>query len=120
MGQFGRIYGAVIPSQPHLERDRYRDRADGRLEIAHQRRARLAAGDLPRRTAHIDIDDGGAAGLCDTGSLAHPARLAACQLDYVHAQAFPFGPQPCLGSPLGERRARCHFRDDQARSQRGR
>src|SRR5437667_11310111 len=99
MGQFGRIYGAIIPSQPHLERDRYRDRADGRLdqsegmvEIAHQRRARLAAGDLPRRTAHIDIDDGGAAGLCDTGSLAHPARLAACQLDYVRARSIPLGP----------------------------
>ncbi len=85
------------------------------VEIAHQRGARLPAGHLPRRTAHVDVDDGGAAGLRDARALPHPARLATRQLDDVRAQALPFGPQPCLGTPLDERRARGHFGDDQTR-----
>src|SRR5262249_31800982 len=78
------------------------------------------AGGRPRWTTNVDIDDGGAAGLCDARALRHPGRLTPCQLDDVRAQPLPFGTHPRLGTPLGERRARRHLRDDQARPQRGR
>ena len=85
------------------------------VEIAHQRGARLPAGHVPRRTAHIDVDDGSAAGLGDTRGLPHPARLAAGQLHHVCAQTSALNAQPRVGAALGERRTRRHFGDHQAR-----
>ena len=60
--QFGRVAQSIIPAEPHLQSDRHPHRADHRLdqsermiEITHQRRAGLAAGDVARRTTHVDV-----------------------------------------------------------------
>ena len=45
------------------------------IEVAHQRRAGLAAGHMARRAAHVDIDDVGACGFGDPGAFCHPMRL---------------------------------------------
>ncbi len=127
-GRFGaarelrRIDGAIVPAEPHLERDRHRYRADRRLdqrqgmiEIAHQRRARLPAGHLPRRTAHVDVDDRGAGGFGDARALRHPARFAAGELDDVDAAAPALRrAAPRRGGSAASRGARRHFGHDQA------
>ena len=51
------------------------------IEVAHQRRAGLAAGHLSRRAAHIDVDDVGARRVGEARARLHPARLAAGELD---------------------------------------
>ena len=77
--QFRRVERAIVPAEPHLQRHRhfhrrYRrlDQPQGVVEIAHQRRAGLAAGHVARRTAHVDIDDVGAGGFGDPRALRHP------------------------------------------------
>ena len=59
------------------------------VEIAHQCRARLAAGHLASRTAHVDIDDRGAAGLGNACAFAHPARLAPGELHHMNVEPLP-------------------------------
>ena len=57
------------------------------IEIAHQRRAGLAAGDVLGRAAHVDVDDVGAGGLGDPRALGHPVRFAAGELHDMRADA---------------------------------
>ena len=112
------VDGAIVPAEPHLERHRNRHRVDGRLdqgqgmiEIAHQRGSGLAAGDVAGRAAHVDVDDRGARGLRDAGSLRHPARFATGELHHVDADPLPLGAQhglragsaPSPGSPSSRR-----------------
>ena len=59
--KLGRVPGAVIPTEPHLERYRHRhrghrglDQGERMIEIAHQRRARLAAGHAHLLDAEFD------------------------------------------------------------------
>ncbi len=68
------------------------------VEIAHQRRARLPAGHVPRRATHVDVDDGRAGSFGDARALRHPARLAARELHDVNASALPFGAQARVGA----------------------
>ena len=85
--QFRRVDRAIIPAEPHLERDRHRDRADRGfdqrqrvIEIAHQRRAGLAAGHVPRRTTHVDVDDVGASRFGDPRRLPPSSALRSRQV----------------------------------------
>src|SRR5215471_1084500 len=62
--QFRRIYRAVVPTESHLQGYGYGCRGHGRIdktdrvvEIAHQRRPRPAIGNVPRRAAHVDVND---------------------------------------------------------------
>ena len=55
-------------------------RLSGVREIAHQGRARLLAGHLAGRAAHVDVDDVGAQISRHARPFRHPARLAARQL----------------------------------------
>src|SRR5215470_12583991 len=87
--QFWCIDRAVVPTETHLEGYWHRnrghrrvDQADRMVEITHQRRSRLAIGDVPRRAAHVDINDGGAAVHRDAGALRHPLCLATGDLNY--------------------------------------
>ena len=79
--QFRRIDAGVIPAQPHFQRDRHAhggdgclDQGQGVIEIAHQRRAGGAVGDLLGRAAHVDVDDVRALRLRDAGAFRHPMR----------------------------------------------
>ena len=83
------------------------------VEVAHQGRAGLAAGDVAGRTAHVDVDDIGALGLGDPGALAHPMGLAAGELDHVRADAGGFAAQPGHPVTIGEFIAGGHFGDDE-------
>jgi hypothetical protein len=81
--QLGRVERAIVPAKPHLQRhwnfhrrDRGFDQGERMIEIAHQCRAGLAAGDMARRTAHVDVDDVGAGGFRNARALRHPMRLA--------------------------------------------
>ena len=92
--QFRRIDRAVIPTETHLQRHGYADRADGRLdqrqrvvEIAHQGRAGLPPGHMAGGTTHVDVDDVRPRRFGDTGPLRHPAGLAARQLHDMGAAA---------------------------------
>jgi hypothetical protein len=92
--QFGCVERAIVPAEPHLQRHRHfhrRDRGFDQLErmieIAHQRRAGLTAGDMTRRTAHIDIDDVGAGRFRNPCALRHPMRLATRELNDVRSDA---------------------------------
>ncbi len=123
--QFRRIAAAVIPAQPHFQRNRHFDGPHHRfdqtervIQIAHQRRSGLAVGDVLGGAAHVDIDDRGAGGFRDAGAFGHPMRFAAGELDDVPTATL------ALDAPLGTALARgkCrtsgHFRDDQTRTQR--
>ena len=90
------------------------------IEIAHQRRAGLAAGDVPRRAAHVDVDDVGAGGFRDPRPLGHPVRLAARELDHMGADAGRLAAQPGHRLALREVIAGGHFGNDEARSEAGR
>ena len=89
------------------------------VEVAHQRRAGLAAGHVPRRAAHIDIDDVGASVGGDRGAFRHPARLAAGDLHHVQSAAVILDAPPrdtlLRGAPAAGKRRTCgHFRDHKA------
>ncbi len=85
----GRRVAAVhVPAGAHLQRHRQVDRLDhrrddvaGQLLVAHQRRAGIAIDHLLHRTAHIDVDDRGAAVLVELGGFRHHLGLAAGQLN---------------------------------------
>ena len=79
--------------------DRGLDQRQRVIEVAHQRRARLAAGHVPGRAAHVDVDDVGAGALGDARAFRHPARLAAGELHDVEPQALPFGAQRARARP---------------------
>ncbi len=87
------------------------------IEIAHQRRSRGPIGDLLGRAAHVDVDDVRALRFGDAGALSHPAGFAAGELHDMNADAPPFAAHARFALPLGQRRARGHFRHHQARPQ---
>ena len=101
-----RIERAVVPAEPHLQRHRHRDRADRRLdqgqrmvEIAHQRRAGLAAGHCWAGQPMLMSMMSAPARFGDARALRHPVRLAAGELDDVDADALAFDPQRCVVAP---------------------
>lgn len=105
-GEFGGVEVGVVPSEPHLDREGHgcgrRDRADDfgrKFEVAHQRRAGVAAGDALRRASHVDVDDVGAARRCEPGGLGHGGGLAPGELDDMRSNPLPFGAQPRLLFP---------------------
>jgi hypothetical protein len=125
--QLGRVERGVIPAEPHLERDRNVDGADRRLdqrqrmiEVAHQRRACLAVGDVARRATHVDVDDLGAGADRHARALRHPMGFAAGDLHHMGADAMSLQPQHRIGLAAGKGGASRHFRHDQARAQLGR
>ena len=89
------------------------------VEIAHQRRAGLAAGHVTRGATHIDVDDVGAGGFRDPRALGHPVRLAARELHHMRPHARGFAAQPGNGAALRQVVARGHFRDDKPRPEFG-
>src|SRR5258708_6309782 len=98
---FGGVERGPAPAEPHLQRHRhfhgrYRrlDQSHGVIEIAHQCRAGLAAGHMPRRTAHVDIDDVGAGGLGDPRAFRHPPDLAARELNDMRTYSGRLASQP--------------------------
>ena len=117
-GEFGRVERSGRPSRAASSRSpapctprRSLDDAAGVIEIAHQRRAGIAAGDALGRAAHVDVDDVGAGASASRG-LAHPARVAAGELDDVRGDP-PLGPQARLGRPEHELVRRDHLGDDE-------
>src|SRR5215203_5696341 len=103
-GKLGRVDAILIPAEPHLHRDRDgagRDRREDKpsrqVEIAHQRRAGIAARDFFRRTAHVDVDDRRTVGFGDTRRLPDPVRIAAPELDDMRGNPLALRPQPRLG-----------------------
>ena len=122
-GQFGGVAGRVIPAEAHLHGDRARHRRHGCpddvgrvVEVAHQGGSRIAAGDALGRAAHIDVDHGRAGCLRQTRRLAHPARVAASELDHVGRDARPFGAQPRLLRAEDEIVRGDHLGDDEGRA----
>ncbi|MGY3082064.1 hypothetical protein ACVWZZ_008472 [Bradyrhizobium sp. LM6.10] len=89
------------------------------VEVAHQGRAGLAAGDVAGRTAHVDVDDVGAFGFGNPGALRHPMRLATGELDHVRTDPGGFAAQPGHPMAVGELIAGGHFGHDQTGSQLG-
>ena len=83
------------------------------VEIPHQRGPRLRPGDVSRRAAHVDVDDGGAGRFGDPRALTHPARFAPRELHHVGIEATPLRPQQRVGTALGQRLARGHLGDNQ-------
>ena len=73
---------SVIPTQAHLQSDIQRcglhDRLDQlqcKIWRAHERRARLAAGDFFCRATHVDVDDFCAIGLNHPRRFRHPISV---------------------------------------------
>ncbi len=119
--KIGRVDRTVVPAEPHLQRDRHRDCRHGGLdqarcmiEVAHERGSRLAAGNVPRRAAHVDIDDRRARTFRDAGALAHPAGFATGELHHMDRDVLAFGPQQRLGASFDQRVAGGHLRHHQA------
>ena len=84
------------------------------IEIAHQRRAGLAAGNVPRRAAHVDVDDVGAGGFRDPRALGHPVRLATRQLDHVRTDPGRFAAQLRHRAAVHQIVAGGHFGDHES------
>ena len=97
-------------------RDRGLDQRQGVIEIAHQRGAGLAAGDVAGRTAHVDVDDVGAGGFRDPRALGHPVRLAAGKLNDMRADARGLAAQQRHRAAVDEIVAGGHFGDDETRA----
>ena len=99
-GEFRRVDGGVIPAEPHLDRHGHAGGRDARLdqpagvvEIAHQRRARIAADDPLGRATHVDVDDPRPRGLGDAHALGHGAGIAAGELHHMRVDARALGPK---------------------------
>ena len=114
--QFRRVEGTIVPAEPHLQRHRHFHGGDRRLdqcqrviEIAHQRRAGLAAGHVARRTAHVDIDDFGAGGFGNPRAFRHPADLAARELNDMRTDSGRLAAQPRHWAAVDEIVAGGHF-----------
>ena len=119
-----RIDAAIIPAEPHLQRHRHGDGGDGRLdqgqgmvEIAHQGRTRLRAGHMTGRAAHVDVDHRSAVGFSNAGTLGHPARFAAGELDHMQIDAAALGSKQGIATPLDERGTCGHLRNNEPRPQ---
>ena len=89
------------------------------IEIAHQRRAGLAAGDVARGAAHVDIDDVGAGGFGDARAFRHPMRFAACELNDVRPYPGRLASQNRHRPAMDEIVAGGHFGNDEAGAKRG-
>ena len=87
------------------------------IEIAHQRRAGLRAGDVLGRAAHVDVDDVGAGAFRDARAFGHPARFASGQLHDVQPEPLAVEPALRVAPAFGQRRTRDHFGDDRAGAQ---
>ncbi len=118
--QLRRVDGTVVPAEPHLQRHGHVDRGDGgvdqgdgMIEVAHQRRAGFAIGDVPRRASHVDVDDLGALPGSDPGALRHPMGFAAGELHHVAADPGCLQPQPRIALARGKRRTGRHLRYDE-------
>ena len=118
--QFRRVERAIVPAEPHLQRHRHFHRRDRRLdqferviEIAHQRRAGLAAGHMTCRATHVDVDDVGAGGFRDPRALRHPLGLAAGELNHMRADAGRLAAQPRHRPAVDEFVAGGHLGHDQ-------
>ena len=66
------------------------------IEVAHQRRARLAAGHVRAGQPMLMSMISAPARLGDAGALRHPARLAAGELHHMDADPLPLGAQHSL------------------------
>jgi hypothetical protein len=129
--QLGGVVRSVVPAKPHLQRHRNArrlhhcvDQRERVVEIAHQRGAGRAVGHVLRRATHIDVDDGRAGAFRNARALRHPVRLAAGKLNDMQSGTV-IGDTPArdvlfLVFVLGERRARGHFRNDEAGAERRR
>ena len=84
------------------------------VEIAHERRARIAAGHAPGRATHVDVDDVGAARRGDPRALPHPVRLASGELDRVERKPDACGPELCFAFARRQRVTGGHLRDHQS------
>ncbi len=89
-GKFRTIYGTLIPTETHLQRDwdshggdSGADERHGEFEIAHEVRAGVAARDLFCRAAHVDVDHRGTQILRQTRRLRHQAWGASGDLHGV-------------------------------------
>ncbi len=90
------------------------------VEIAHQRRTGLAAGHVPRRTAHVDVDDVGAGGFRNPRAFRHPAGLAARELNDMRTYSGRLASQPRHRAAIDEIIAGGHFGDDESGAKRSR
>ena len=123
--QFGRVERSMIPTEPHLQRHGHLHCRDGRLdqsqrviEIAHQGRTGLAAGDVARRAAHVDINDVSASGLRDPRAFGHPMCLTAGELNDMRAEPGRLRPEQGHRPSPRQIVAGGHLRDDQPRAKR--
>ena len=122
--QLRRIQAVMIPTQTHLQRHRNRDRLYRRLDqrqrmikITHQRRTAQAAGHLPGRTAHIDVDDVRARLFGQPRADIHPVRFTPGKLDHMGtAIAIRAHTPDHILAPLGEGFTRHHLADHQPRA----
>ena len=85
------------------------------VEVAHQRRAAIAAGDATRGAAHVDVEERRAGALGATGCLGHFLRATAGDLHHVDVEPAPLCAR--LVDPLaaGEAFGCDHFGDDERR-----
>ena len=98
-GELGRIHRMLVPAEPHLHRDgrrngRHRrvDQAHRMVDVAHERRPRIAVRDPLCRASHVDVNDVGPACLGNARRFADPGRLAAGKLDRVDRKPGAFHP----------------------------
>ena len=77
-GKQGRVAGGAVPAGSHFQGHRHVDGGDNGFEnlcrqwlIAHQRRTGITISDFFRRAAKIEVDQGRAPGLIQTGGLGH-------------------------------------------------
>jgi hypothetical protein len=123
-GELGRVEARMVPSQPHLEGhrdgdglDRGDDQVEREIWLAHQGGAGQATGHFLGGATHVDVDDGGACGLCQASGLSHPVRIATGDLDDMGIDplalgaesGFRFAPDIIVGGD--------HFRDDEGGSE---
>src|SRR3974377_1799748 len=72
---------------------------------------------MPRRAAHVDVDDVGTRLFGDFRAFAHPARLATRKLYDVWPYSRRFAAQPGNRPSLGEIVAGSHLGDHKSRAQ---
>ena len=119
----------MVPAHPHLERDRNLDGPDGgiddgrcELQVPHQSGAGVAVHDLLHRTAHVDVDDRGAAVFVQLGRFGHLLRRATGKLhrdrffdripDHLLKRLTRFPDRRLAGDHLGHGEARAITLDD--------
>ena len=90
----------------------------GMVEVAHQRRTRLAACHVAGGATHVDVDDVGARGLGDPRAFCHPVRLAAGKLNDVRSAARGLAAEHGHRPPAHEVVAGGHFGNDEPCPQR--